>query len=171
MKYKIELKFYDDKPYIGYNPVWIKSLSDRAEFPVAKGSKNHNKNGVEGLVIGVSVNGEIYEQHVQISQGITPLYHEGVLQEVILTRKKLSEKYPPLYQCEICNKAVKVKGMGVGVEPLIKRSCDCPADTPILAKRKVTLRGKGKMSVAKKMQIKITLTIRQLLSALTGRSI
>lgn len=83
----------------------------------------------------------------------------------------LSEKFPPLYQCEKCNKTVKVKGMGVGVEPFIKRTCDCPNDTPVLARRKVTLRGKGKMNLAKKMQIKVTLTIRQLLSALTGRSI
>jgi len=84
---------------------------------------------------------------------------------------KLSEKYPPLYQCENCGKSVKVKSMGTGVEPIIKRSCNCHEDTPILAKRKVTLRGTGKMSVIKKMRIRIKLNIRQFLSSLTGRSI
>jgi hypothetical protein len=85
---------------------------------------------------------------------------------------KISGKFPPLYQCEICGKAVKVKSLGECVEPEIKRSCKCPLDTPILAKRKVTLRGKGQAGFTLKQQrIKITLTIRQLLSALTGRSI
>lgn len=80
-------------------------------------------------------------------------------------------KFPPLYQCENCGKSVKVKSLGEGVEPMIKRSCDCPEDTAILAKRKVTLRGKGELNVLKQQQIKIKLTLRQFLSALTGRSI
>jgi hypothetical protein len=83
----------------------------------------------------------------------------------------LSERFPPLYQCEICGKSVKVIPQGEGIEPLINRSCNCPMNTTILARRKVTLRGKGNLSYLKKQQIKITLTLRQFLSALTGRSI
>lgn len=84
---------------------------------------------------------------------------------------KLKDRFPPLYQCEKCGKAVKVTPQGEGQEPLIARKCKCPEDTPILAKRKVTLRGKGNLSYLKKQQIKVTLTVRQFLSALTGRSI
>lgn len=84
---------------------------------------------------------------------------------------KLSEKFPPLYQCEACSKPVSVTPLGEGVEPTIKRSCGCPADTMILAKRKVTLRGVGQMSVLKQKRIKITMTLRQFLCAITGRSI
>jgi len=85
----------------------------------------------------------------------------------------LSKKFPPLYQCEMCGKAVSVTGQGVGVEPIIKRSCKCPDDTVIIARRKVTLRGDSQFSagIVKKTSIKIKLTVRQFLSALTGRSI
>jgi len=83
----------------------------------------------------------------------------------------LKEKFPPLYQCEKCGKAVKVTPQGDGVEPIIKRSCKCPSDTVVLAKRKVTLRGVGQMSILKQKRIKITMTLRQFLSAITGRSI
>lgn len=85
----------------------------------------------------------------------------------------LEKKFPPLYQCERCGKAVSVKSNAEGVEPTIKRKCLCPEDTPILARRKVTLRGKGQagFSTIKKQRIKVTLTLRQFLSALTGRSI
>lgn len=85
----------------------------------------------------------------------------------------IATKFPPLYQCEKCDAAVKVKLQGVGIEPIIKRSCQCPTDTPILARRKVTLRGKGALNAnfIKRQSIKITLTLRQFLSALTGRSI
>nr|WP_298657545.1 hypothetical protein [uncultured Flavobacterium sp.] len=83
----------------------------------------------------------------------------------------LSEKFPPLYQCEKCNLSVKVIPQGEGVEPIIKRSCGCPDDTMVLARRKVTLRGKGQMNFLKQKQIKIKLTLRQFLSAITGRSI
>ncbi len=84
-----------------------------------------------------------------------------------------NQKFPPLYQCEICSKAVSVTSNGEGVEPTIKRKCKCPEDTAILARRKVTLRGKGQagFSILKQQRIKITLTLRQLLCALTGRSI
>lgn len=83
----------------------------------------------------------------------------------------LAEKFPPLYQCEKCGKSVDVKHIGEGVEPIIKRSCRCPEDTIVLAKRKVTLRGTGNMSVLKQKRIKITMTLRQFLCAVTGRSI
>ena len=85
----------------------------------------------------------------------------------------LASKYPPLYQCDGCGKSVSVKPQGLGNEPIIKRSCNCPDDTIINARRKVTLRGQGQMNASylKQKQIKITLTLRQLLCALTGRSI
>lgn len=85
----------------------------------------------------------------------------------------LASKYPPLYQCDGCGKSVSVKPQGVGIEPIIKRSCKCPDDTIINARRKVTLRGQGQVNATylKKQQIKITLTFRQFLCALTGRSI
>lgn len=83
----------------------------------------------------------------------------------------LKTKFPPLYQCEICGESVKVTPQGEGNEPIIKRSCKCPEDTVILAKRKVTLRGKGELSILKQQKIKITLTLRQFLSAISGRSI
>ena len=85
----------------------------------------------------------------------------------------LTEQFPPLYQCETCNKAVKVTVLGEGIEPLIKRSCDCAEDTPVLARRKVTLRGKGALegNFLKQQQVKITMTVRQFLSWATGRSI
>jgi hypothetical protein len=83
---------------------------------------------------------------------------------------KLSEKYPPLYQCSVCGKPVKVTSQGIGNEPLKKFKCE-HTDAIIWANRKVTLRGKGRLSQIKKVQIKVKLTLRQLLCALTGRSI
>jgi hypothetical protein len=88
---------------------------------------------------------------------------------------RLCEKFPPLYQCEGCGKAVKVTHQGEGVEPLIEKKCGCPLNEKngVVARRKVTLRGKGSLdgNVLKKTTVKITLTLRQFLSALTGRSI
>jgi len=85
------------------------------------------------------------------------------------------EKYPPLYQCEGCGKAATVTPQGIGNEPIIKKHCKCPlnSENGIIARRKVTLRGDSQFSagISKKMQIKITLTLRQFLSAITGRSI
>jgi hypothetical protein len=80
------------------------------------------------------------------------------------------QKYPPLYECSVCGKPVKVIPQGEGVEPIKKFKCE-HTNAIIWANRRVTLRGKGKMSVVKKAKIKITLTLRQLLCALTGRSI
>lgn len=83
----------------------------------------------------------------------------------------LSEKFPPLYACSKCGKSVKVTSNGIGVEPAIKRSCDCPADTIVNAERKVTLRGKGKLNQFQQAGVSFKLSVRQLLSAMTGRSI
>lgn len=82
----------------------------------------------------------------------------------------LNDKFPPLYQCSVCKKSVQVIPNGEGVEPTIKRKCD-HVDATVWANRKVTLRGKGNMNIVQKTQIKIKLTFRQLLSAITGRSI
>jgi len=83
----------------------------------------------------------------------------------------LKEKFPALYECSICEKSVKVIPQGDGVEPIINRSCECPADTVIYAKRKVTLRGKGTLNPMQEAGVKITISIRQFLSMITGRSI
>jgi hypothetical protein len=82
----------------------------------------------------------------------------------------LKEKFPPLYQCSKCGASVKVIPQGEGIEPKIKRKCGHD-DATVWANRKVTLRGKGNMNVLQRTQIKIKLTFRQLLSAITGRSI
>jgi len=83
---------------------------------------------------------------------------------------KFIEKFPPLYECSVCGKAVKVIPQGEGLEPIKKFKCS-HTDAVIWANRKVTLRGKGNMSWTKKTAIKVTLTLRQLLCALTGRSV
>lgn len=83
----------------------------------------------------------------------------------------LSEKFPPLYECSKCGKAVKVIPQGEGIEPVINRSCECPADTIVYAKRKVTLRGKGQLSNFQEAKYKTTVLARRLLSWLTERSI
>lgn len=85
----------------------------------------------------------------------------------------LADRFPPLYECSVCNKPVKVTPQGEGIEPLIERKCDHTTAT-IWANRKVTLRGKGALDAMNPLQrgtIKLTLTVRQFLSALTGRSI
>ena len=80
-------------------------------------------------------------------------------------------KFPPLYECSACGKSVKVTNQK-NAEPIIERNCD--HDAPIWANRKVALRGKGALEAMNPVQrgtIKLTLTVRQFLSALTGRSI
>jgi hypothetical protein len=81
----------------------------------------------------------------------------------------LIEKFPPLYECSVCSEPVAVTPVEGG-EPIIKRKCAHDGAT-IWANRKVTLYGKGDVSVGRRWQRKITLTVRQLLSALTGRSV
>jgi hypothetical protein len=84
----------------------------------------------------------------------------------------LSEMFPPLYECSVCGKPVKVTPKG-DAEPKKEWACE-HTTAPIWANRKVTLRGKGALEAMHPMQrraIKIKLTLRQFLSALTGRSI
>lgn len=78
-------------------------------------------------------------------------------------------KFPPLYECSVCGKSVSVTAVE-GAEPVIKRSCGHEGAT-VWANRKVTLYGKGDVNIAVRFKRKITLTVRQFLSALTGRSI
>jgi hypothetical protein len=83
---------------------------------------------------------------------------------------KSSDRFPPLYECSVCGKAVKITPQGEGVEPL--KEWECPhTDAVIWANRKVTLRGKGELNVAVRAYYRLKLTVRQLLSAITGRSI
>jgi len=78
--------------------------------------------------------------------------------------------FPHLYECSECGAAVKVIPQGEGVEPVKVFTCGHD-DAVIWANRKVTLRGTGNMSMAKRTGIKLTLTVRQILSAMTGRSV
>lgn len=83
------------------------------------------------------------------------------------------ENFPPLYECSVCGKPVKVTPQGEGQEPLKEWKCEHTTAT-IWANRKVTLRGKGAleaMNPVSRNVIKIKLTVRQFLSYLTGRSI
>lgn len=70
----------------------------------------------------------------------------------------------------MCGAPVKVTVRGEGLEPDKKFSCP-HTDAIIWANRKVTLRGSSKMGLAARTRIAIKLTVRQLLSALTGRSV
>ncbi len=86
---------------------------------------------------------------------------------------KLRDKIPPLYQCSICGKSVKVIPQGEGVEPIKKFSCS-HTNAIIWANRKVVLRGKGKlegMSSFQKNILKIKMSVRQFLSLLLNRSL
>jgi hypothetical protein len=84
----------------------------------------------------------------------------------------LSEKFPPLYECSVCGLPVKVIPQGIGNEPEYKYHKDCEhRNVTIYAKRKVTLRGKGTLNPIQQATHKVTISVRQLLSFLTGRSI
>jgi endogenous inhibitor of DNA gyrase (YacG/DUF329 family) len=78
--------------------------------------------------------------------------------------------FPHLYECSVCGEPVKVKPQGEGLEPLKQFSCQ-HVDATIWANRKVTLRGVGSMNAAQEATLKVTMTVRQFLSAITGRSI
>ena len=81
-------------------------------------------------------------------------------------------KFPPLYTCSICNRAVKVIPNGLGKEPTYEYHKDCiHRNVTIHANRKVTLIGDGELNMLQKVTHKITISIRQALSLLTGRSI
>lgn len=80
--------------------------------------------------------------------------------------------FPPLYECSVCGKSVKVKSVEGG-EPIITRTCE-HNDAAIWANRKVTLRGKGALEAMNPLQrgaVHLKMTVRQFLSALTGRSV
>lgn len=81
--------------------------------------------------------------------------------------------FPPLYECSVCGKPVTVTPQGEGVEPVKVFSCE-HADAIIWANRKVTLRGVGALDAMNPVQrgaIRLKMTVRQFLSALTGRSV
>lgn len=81
-------------------------------------------------------------------------------------------KFPPLYECSVCGSAVKVK---VDASGNSVQTYKCGHDGALIfANRKVTLRGVGKldsMSMPRREAIKITMTLRDLLCAITGRSV
>lgn len=79
-------------------------------------------------------------------------------------------RFPPLYTCSVCERAVHVVTHGADVEPTIHRSC-AHADAVVWANRKTTLYGVGEVTPLTAAGRKIKLTLRQLLSLLTGRSI
>jgi hypothetical protein len=84
----------------------------------------------------------------------------------------LRDRFPPLYECSSCGAPVKVTPLA-DAEPLKEWACE-HTTAPIWANRKVTLRGKGELEAMNPVQrgvIRIKLTLRQFLSALTGRSI
>lgn len=84
----------------------------------------------------------------------------------------LKETFPPLYECSVCGKPVKVKVLGEGIEPEYEYHKDCPhRNVTIYAKRKVTLRGKGQLNQIQEATYKVKVSVRQFLSYLTGRSI
>ena len=82
---------------------------------------------------------------------------------------KITESFPPLYECSVCGESVQVYPVD-GAEPVKIFKCS-HTDAIIWANRKVTLIGKGDLTQSQKTMVKIRLTIRQLLSYLTGRSI
>ncbi|CAK0764678.1 hypothetical protein CCP3SC1AL1_350009 [Gammaproteobacteria bacterium] len=84
----------------------------------------------------------------------------------------LAEKFPPLYTCSVCGKGVKVIPQREGKEPLYEYHKTCNhRNVTIYANRKVTLRGKGTLNPLQEVTVKFTISARQLLSWLTGRSI
>jgi hypothetical protein len=82
----------------------------------------------------------------------------------------LADRFPPLYECSVCGEAVDVTPRGEGLEPLKRFRCGHP-DAVIWANRKVTLYGRGDVNIGLRAQRRIKLTLRQFLSALTGRSV
>lgn len=84
----------------------------------------------------------------------------------------LKETFPPLYTCSICNRGIKVVPKGIGEEPEYIYHKDCShRDVIIHANRKVTLIGKGQLNQFEEIKYKVTVSARQFLSWLTGRSI
>jgi len=84
--------------------------------------------------------------------------------------EEFKKKYPYLYECKVCGKKVKVTVVK-GAEPIIKRTCKCPADTMIIANRKVNLVGKAEMNKWQKADKFIKEKFINFLCWITGRSI
>lgn len=81
----------------------------------------------------------------------------------------IAEKFPPLYECSVCGLPVTVVPVD-GKEP--EKIFKCSHTNAIIwANRKVTLIGKGDLTQIQKTKVKVRLTIRQILSWITGRSI
>lgn len=78
-------------------------------------------------------------------------------------------KFPHLYECSVCGSPVRVTVVA-DAEPIKEFSCG-HVSAKIWANRKVTLYGKGDISVSERWSRSIRLTLRQFLSALTGRSV
>mgnify|MGYP001198428183 CR=1 FL=1 len=78
--------------------------------------------------------------------------------------------FPHLYTCSVCEAPVDVTPMGEGVEPVISRLCSHDGAV-VYANRKVVLRGVGKLNPVTEAGLRIRLTLRQLVSWLTGRSV
>ena len=79
-------------------------------------------------------------------------------------------RFPPLYSCSVCEAPVSVTVHEAGVEPTIVRRCG-HADAVVWANRKTTLYGVGEVSPFTSAKRKITMTVRQALSLLLGRSV
>ena len=82
----------------------------------------------------------------------------------------LERMFPPLYSCSVCEAPVDVTTHGADVEPTLYRSC-AHADAIVYANRKTTLYGVGEVSPLTAAGRKLTLTVRQALSLLFGRSV
>jgi hypothetical protein len=84
--------------------------------------------------------------------------------------KKLLAKYPYLYTCKACGKKVKVKVVK-NAEPIIKRTCGCPADTIVAANHKATMYAVGTVNGVQKVNRILKLKTINFLCWLTGRSV
>lgn len=79
------------------------------------------------------------------------------------------KKFPHLYYCEECGAKVTVKARGIGVEPLVIRSCQHGC-AQVIAPRRAILTGDGTLG---KLPVhrRIAWHLRSWLSNLTGRCI
>lgn len=73
---------------------------------------------------------------------------------------------PPLYYCQDCLRAVRVKPVEGG-EPVVERPCDDDCGTGIIAPRKAIVAGEGGLNWKDKTKVKYW----QAAAALTGRCV